>query len=251
MCSSHNPIHYDLGDEAAVEERLDVILSQTIPNFDISPIDPFGHFLPTSGDNTAASLIPEEPTTPYRTTVSTMATAPDATAQTLIDPRANEDAQSTNSTQSTYSCFSESIFGNAVGENDVGFGQRRLILQGWLTHFKTQYDSLKPDATDDADLEIQNACGGIDLYRTKIYDAINDWIMEIHKTFSPNTDLQRPIFERLLIWVKTVARILSKRPPFYPMGDRLESRQTSPRRRHPSPTKGPQHFRKETPPTGG
>ena len=30
MCSSHNPIHYDIGDEAAVEERLDVILSLTI-----------------------------------------------------------------------------------------------------------------------------------------------------------------------------------------------------------------------------
>ena len=224
MCSSHNPIHYDLGDEAAVKERLDVILSLTIPNFDISPIDPFGHFLPTSGDNTAASLIPEEPTTPYRTTVSTMATAPDATAQTLVDPREDEDVQSTNSTLSTYSCFSESIFGDAVGEHDIGFGQRRLILQAWIRDFKSKYDSIKPHAIEDAELEIQNTCGGVDLFRTKIYDAVNDWIIEIHRSFSPNTDSQRPIFERLLVWVKAIARILSKRPPFYPMGDRLESR---------------------------
>ena len=32
LSSSHNPIHYDIGDEAAAEERLDLILSRTTVN---------------------------------------------------------------------------------------------------------------------------------------------------------------------------------------------------------------------------
>ena len=172
LSSSHNPIHYDIGDEETIEERLDVILSATIPNFDISPIDPFGHFDSANGDNTATSITPEDPTTPYRTTVSTMATAPDTTAQPLVDPRADEDVRSTNSTRSTYSCFSESIFGDMVNEHDAGFKKRRLVLQGWLRNFKSQYDTLKPDAVDDADVEIQNKCNGIDLYRPKSHQNL-------------------------------------------------------------------------------
>ena len=30
LSSSHNPIHYDIGDEAAAEERLDILLSRTV-----------------------------------------------------------------------------------------------------------------------------------------------------------------------------------------------------------------------------
>ena len=213
LSSSHNQIHHEIGDEGAIKERLDIALSRTIPK---------------SGDNTTTSVVPEDPTTPYRTTVSTMAAAPDTTAQPLVDPRADEDVRSTNSTRSGYSCFSETIFGDMDNKRDAAFKQQRLLLQGWLTDFSSQYDALKPDMVDDAHVEIQNRANGIDIYRTKIYDHINNWITELHSSFSSSRNSERVIFERLLTWVKTATRILTRRPPFYPMGEVLDNRMKFP-----------------------
>ena len=95
-------------------------------------------------------------------------------------------------------------------KRDAAFKQQRLLLQGWLTDFSSQYDALKPDMVDDAHVEIQNRADGIDIYRTKIYDHINNWITELRSSFSSSLNSERVIFERLLTWVKTATRILTR-----------------------------------------
>ena len=62
------------------------------------------------------------------------------------------------------------------------------------------------------------------MYRTKIYEAINEWILEIRSTFSWTRPAERLIFERLLAWVHTAARILTKHSQFYSLGDEIESK---------------------------